>query len=180
MKSVKLLIDMAREKCQSDADLARRIGVSRQDMHSLRSGDRPVSPELAAALCDVLELPGEEAREWVAIAMIENPKNAAKRSLLERALFACWVLGVGSLCTLLLGAPGTAWSAAPATTHTTNALHERNVQQNDCRASFAPWHLLALRARSAWATLREYFARVLPGSHAAIAAAGFPVCRSLC
>ena len=52
-----------------------------------------------AALCDMLELPGEEAREWLAIAIIENPKNASRAEWLKRALFACWVLGVGALTT---------------------------------------------------------------------------------
>jgi hypothetical protein len=58
-----------------------------------------MTPEIVAALCDVLELPGEECREYVALAVIENPKNAGKAEMLRRALFACWVLGVGSLAT---------------------------------------------------------------------------------
>lgn len=98
MKPVRLLIDMAREKAHgNDALLARAVGMQRQDWHEIAKGKRPLSPEVAATLCDYLGLPGDEAREFVAAAVIENPKNASKRSLLERALFALWLLGVGSL-----------------------------------------------------------------------------------
>jgi hypothetical protein len=80
-----------------------------------RSGARPMSAETAALLADILELPGEEAREWMAVAVIENPKNASRVEVLKRALFACWVLGAGSLLTLSFGAPGTAQSAEKVT-----------------------------------------------------------------
>jgi DNA-binding Xre family transcriptional regulator len=96
MKSVKLLIEMARAKVHSDAELARRIGVKPQDMLVMKNGQRPLSPETVAALCDVLQLSGEEAREWVALAVIENPKNAGRVEMLRRALFACWALGVAA------------------------------------------------------------------------------------
>lgn len=100
MKSVHLLIDMAREKVGSDAELARRIGESRQNLAGMKAGRRPITPETVATLCDVLDLPGDECREWVALAIIQNPKNAARKTMLERALFACGVLGVGSLMSL--------------------------------------------------------------------------------
>jgi len=85
---------MARAKVHSDAELARRIGIVPQDMNAMRRGRRAISPETVAALCDVLQLPGDETREWVAIAIIENPKNASRAGMLKRALFACWALGV--------------------------------------------------------------------------------------
>jgi transcriptional regulator with XRE-family HTH domain len=123
VKSVKLLLDLCHEKCGSDAEVARRVGVPRSHVAMWRSGVRPVSAETAALLADILELPGEEAREWMAVAVIENPKNASRVEVLKRALFACWVLGGASLVTLFLAAPGMAWSAVSRTeTRTTNAL----------------------------------------------------------
>jgi hypothetical protein len=32
-------------------------------------------------------MPGDEAREWVALALIEQPKNASRAAALRRALF---------------------------------------------------------------------------------------------
>lgn len=98
MRNVKTLIDMASAKCGTDAALARSIGVSRSNIADMKSGLRPVSPETVAALCDVLQLSGEECREWVAVAIIENPKNSSRAEMLRRAFFALWVLGVG-ICT---------------------------------------------------------------------------------
>lgn len=94
MKTVQTLIAMARAKVHTDAELARAIGVTRQNLNDMKNGSRAISPETIAALCDVLQLTGEEAREWLAIAIIENPKNASRVELLKRALFACWALGV--------------------------------------------------------------------------------------
>jgi DNA-binding Xre family transcriptional regulator len=123
MKSVKTLIDMAAQRCGSDAELARRIGDDRANIAKMRNGRRPVSPETVVLMCDVLELPGEECQEWVAISIIENPKNASRLEVLKRALFACWVLGGASLVTLSLAAPGTAWSAGSRTeTRATDGL----------------------------------------------------------
>jgi len=68
--------------------------------HEWRTGKRALSAETAVVICDYLGMSGEEAREWVAVAIIENPKNASRVELLRRALFACWVLGVGTLATL--------------------------------------------------------------------------------
>ena len=100
MKSAKLLIDMCREKVGTDAELARRIGVKHHHLLEYRKGERALSPETVAALCDVLQLRGEECREWIAFAMIENPKNAGKASMLRRALFACWAAGVAAQLTI--------------------------------------------------------------------------------
>lgn len=97
MKTVRTLIDLARAKVHTDRELAEKIGETPQNLAHIKAGRRTISPETVAALCDVLELPGEEAREWIAVAILENPKNASKLDLLKRALFACWVLGVGAL-----------------------------------------------------------------------------------
>jgi len=113
MKSVKLLLDLAREKVGTDAELARRLGTSHANVTNMRKGERAISPETVALLCDVLELPGDEAREYLALAIIENPKNASKAAMLRRALFACWAIGVCALSTLTEDAlaRGMAWNA---------------------------------------------------------------------
>jgi len=97
VRTMKTLLDMARAKVHSDAELCRLIDIKPPNLVEIRQGKRAVSAEQAAALCDVLELSGEECREWVAVAMIENPKNARCADRLRRALFACWVLGVAAL-----------------------------------------------------------------------------------
>jgi len=97
MRSVKTLLDLARVKCGTSAELGRRIGASKTQMADFAAGRQPISPERVAMLCDVLELSGDECREWVAVSMIENPKNAGCADRLRRALFACWVLGVAAL-----------------------------------------------------------------------------------
>lgn len=94
---VQTLIALAREKCHSDAELARRLDMRPPTLNQMKKGKRAVSPETIALLCDLLELPGDEAREWAAYAVIENPKNAAIADRLRRAFFGCLVAGVGFL-----------------------------------------------------------------------------------
>jgi transcriptional regulator with XRE-family HTH domain len=132
MSTVKTLIDMCRVKCSTDAEVARRLGVPRSHITDWRKGARPISGESVAALCDLMELSGEEAREWVAVAMIENPKNRERAAMLRRALFGCWALGVAAL-----GTP--------------NDAKARNADYTD-RASGQSIHRRALRAlRTRWA-----------------------------
>jgi len=99
MATVQTLINLASAKCGTDAELGRRAGLSRSQIADFRSGKKAVSPETVALLCDVLDLSGDECREWVAVSIIENPKNASCAEKLRRALFACWVAGVGTLTT---------------------------------------------------------------------------------
>lgn len=53
-----------------------------------------MTPEAAAMLALVLDLPGEQACKLAAQAVAENPKNADRAEVLRRAFFACLVLGV--------------------------------------------------------------------------------------
>lgn len=99
MPGVKTVLDMARVQCETDAELGRRIDFTRAQLADMRSGRKAVSPENVALLCDVLELSGDECREWVAVSLIENPKNATCADRLRRALLACWVAGVDALLT---------------------------------------------------------------------------------
>lgn len=113
MKSVQVLIDDAVKMCGSEAELARRLGVDFQNVNAWHKGRRVMSPETVTAICDVLGLPGEETRQWVALALIENPKNKDKSEMLKRALFACWLAGVTSLCAFQTDARATTNTSSP-------------------------------------------------------------------
>lgn len=99
VQELRTLIAMARAKVHTDRELAERIGESPQNLAGMKAGRRAISPETVIAMCDLLGMSGEETREWVAVAIISNPKNSSRAEVLRRALFACWVLGVGSLLT---------------------------------------------------------------------------------
>lgn len=92
--TLKEAFELGSEKAGSDRALSAAMGVTYNDVHMWRTGKKPISPEAAALLADVLQLGGEEARALVAQAICENPKNAQKAQRLRRALFACGVLGV--------------------------------------------------------------------------------------
>lgn len=134
MKTLKLLIDLAREKAHgNEAALARALNVPLHHPHEWRTGKRPLSAETVAAICDYLGLGGEEAREWVAIALIENPKNATKTDMLRRALFACWVAGVATLAALQNDAKATAEKTATTPTKATPGLQLTDHHIAYCR-----------------------------------------------
>src|SRR5437868_9683372 len=94
MRSVESLLAEAVQKCQSQAELARRLGIHRQELNAMIKGERPVSGEMVALLGDVLELPGEEVQRLSALAIIGAAKNAERRERLRKAFFGCWVAGV--------------------------------------------------------------------------------------
>jgi len=102
---LKTLIDNAAKVCGGHAPLARRIGMHQPDIPAMLAGRKAISPESVAALCEVLELPGEEVRRLVAVAVIENPKNASKAEVLRRIFFGCWALG--AVAQTLIGAEQT-------------------------------------------------------------------------
>lgn len=112
MQTTRSLIDRARELVHSDAELARAIGESPQNLAGIKAGRRKLSDAHVAALCDLLHLPGEEAQLWLAIAATEREPDPDKQSLLRRAFFACWVLGVVALMLPTNDAHGMGWTAA--------------------------------------------------------------------
>lgn len=89
----KTLMEKARAKGHSDAEIARQIGLTRSNLCDALAGRRTLSAEAAALLADLV---GENAQEAAARQMVENAKEP-KRSRLEKALFACWVAGVAAL-----------------------------------------------------------------------------------
>lgn len=90
MKHVKTLIDLASKKCGSDAALCRHLGIAGNHPAEWRSGKRAVSPETIAALCNVLDVSPDEAQDWLAVSVIENPKNASRAEVLRKVFFASW------------------------------------------------------------------------------------------
>jgi len=87
MKRMQTLLDLASDKCGNDSALGRQIDKTPQQVNDMRTGRLTITPETAALLCGVLRMPGDEAREWVALALIEQPKNASRAAALRRALF---------------------------------------------------------------------------------------------
>lgn len=83
MQHVKALIDMASEVCLSDAELARRLHVSRATISMMRSDKLKVSPEMAAMLADIA---GGDAVEAMIAAVIEGAKGTAREALLRDIL----------------------------------------------------------------------------------------------
>jgi plasmid maintenance system antidote protein VapI len=111
MRSVESLLAEAVEKCHGQAELARQLGIHRQEVNAMIKGERPVSPETVALLCDVLELPAEEVQRLVAETIIGAAKNASKRERLKRAFFGCWVVGVVATTLTSIPTPSNAGSS---------------------------------------------------------------------
>jgi transcriptional regulator with XRE-family HTH domain len=124
MRSVESLLTEAVEKCHGQAELARRLGTSSAAITHMKNGERAISPETVALLCDVLELPGEETQRLVALAIIGAAKNASKREKLKRAFFGCWVAGVVGASLQLSPTPSNAESTdVPTTQRVSQGLH---------------------------------------------------------
>jgi len=138
MKRLPLLLDLAQQKTGSDAELARRLEVPRQIVSEWRHEKRAISPEAVAALCDLLRLSGEEAREWLAIAVCDNPKNANRAEMLKRALFGCWVAGVVALCS-----PNDAQAGQQAYKPATNTLYIAHWLRQAARRALAAFSRIA-------------------------------------
>lgn len=77
------LIDKAREKCHSDAELARRLGVSKALLSMMRKRQREVTPDIAALLADIA---GEDARQAVVDAVIERAAGTERGLMLREIL----------------------------------------------------------------------------------------------
>lgn len=60
-----------------------------------------MTPETVALLAGVLDLPGVEVQRLAALAVIENPKNAARRDQLKRAFFGCVTLFLSASLSLI-------------------------------------------------------------------------------
>ncbi len=96
------LIDAARSLGYTDAEVARRIGVSRSYLCDVAAGRKSLSPEAAALLAD---LAGRDPTEALKAQTVENEKDADRRERLRRALFVCWVAGVAAALQIATATP---------------------------------------------------------------------------
>lgn len=94
MKSVKTLIDKAAKVCGSEAEVARRLGTSRQALSAMKHGTRETSPETAAMLADIAH---EDAREAVIQAVIERNKTGPKADLIREILGKATAAGAAAV-----------------------------------------------------------------------------------
>lgn len=97
MESVKALIDKASKVCEGDSALAKRLKVSRALVSLMRSGNRQITPEIAAQLADIA---GEDAAQAALDAMIERAKGTRLEKVLRDILGKAVAAGVvGMLAT---------------------------------------------------------------------------------
>ena len=102
MQTVKALIDAAIRRASSQTALAEAIGWKRSEVSELATGKRPISPEIVGLLADYVGLTGAQAQHLAALAVVENPKNAARAETLRRAFFPLAAVGATVLWILLL------------------------------------------------------------------------------
>lgn len=102
MTQGKTLIAKAAEVCGSEAELARRIGTSRQALSSMKHGTREISPETAALLADVAKLDPHQA---IIDAVIERNKTGEKAAKLREILGKALVAGVAIPLVFSYGEP---------------------------------------------------------------------------
>ncbi len=121
MHSVESLIDDAVKICGSASELARRLGVHRQEVSEWRSGKRRISPETVAYLGDILKLNGAEVRELAAWAVVASAKTPERAGVLRRAFFA--VLGTGAVSTTPQDGP----TAETATSEQAASVSSQNL-----------------------------------------------------
>jgi plasmid maintenance system antidote protein VapI len=117
---VRTLIDRARELVPTDAALARILNMKPPNLVEAKTGKRHLTAEQIARLCDLLRLSGEEARMWLAQSAIERAQDSSARSLMAKAFFTWWGLGV--VCALITTAPNDA-SAGQARTGGIDGLY---------------------------------------------------------
>lgn len=90
MQTVKTLIDDCVLLCGSQSELARRMGIRPTDVSVMQSGKRPITAATVGLLCDVLELPAEDARRLAVTAVIDGA-SGEKKIALARAFFRALV-----------------------------------------------------------------------------------------
>lgn len=94
MNLAKTLIDNAVKMCGSAAEVARRLECYPADISNLRSGKRPLSPEIAAELAEVA---GLDARQAALDAIIERNATNRKGVLLAEILGKGQAVGAAAM-----------------------------------------------------------------------------------
>lgn len=78
MQYGQLLIDKAAKTCSSDAELARKLKLSRAHISMMRDGKRTVTPEIAVLLADMVNIDPMEAMRQVVLDAAPMSKNGGK------------------------------------------------------------------------------------------------------
>lgn len=105
MESVGRMIDRARQVCPSKAELARRLGVTRQRLHEWETGSRPMPDEKIAELASVASVPLIEALGTYHAEALRKKRAGVTAGL---ALWACGLVAVmGALWPFETAARGT-------------------------------------------------------------------------
>jgi hypothetical protein len=120
VEPVQTLIDRARETVPSDAELARRLEMPPPNLARVKAGRGHLTDEQLARLCTLLRLSGEESRLWLAQLAIERAQKTSAQSLMAKAFFTWWGLGVVSA---LMVIPTNDASAAQVRTGGINGLY---------------------------------------------------------
>jgi hypothetical protein len=132
---------------QSDRQLAERMGVYPCDLTQMRKGKRAVSPAVVGALCDMLELDGPEAREWLARCVIEQAPPE-KQEVMRRGFF---VYSAASTSAIVgLGAALLAGIPQPAEARSTSGADASIVSGTDARPTMRPLDIPRIVARTVY------------------------------
>lgn len=94
MLLVETIVDKAIKVCGGQKELAARLGITQPDVSALRSGKRPLSPEIAAEMADVA---GMDAREAAISAIIFRARGTRKEGAMRDILGKGLVAGVAAL-----------------------------------------------------------------------------------
>lgn len=89
----RMLIDKAIKVCGTEAELARRLDVSRAMVNMLAKGKRPLSPEMAGLLA---EITGEEIAPAVLEAVLDGFSKSERGQRVREAMHTAFLVGAAA------------------------------------------------------------------------------------
>jgi len=92
--TLETLIDKCAEICGTQRALAVRLGVKPPRLNDWKAHRLPAPVEVVAALAEMAQISGEEARRVLADAECRNPKHTDRAEALRRAFFGVLAAGV--------------------------------------------------------------------------------------
>lgn len=135
MTNIETLIDKASKTCGSDAQLARKMGISQSTISDMRHRGRTVTPETAAELAAIA---GEDAREAAIEAIVQRAKGTRRESVLRG------ILGKGMVTVAVIGVV------------TASALWPQDVSASSLKTTFHDVYCDFLKAYKALLRHRRY------------------------
>jgi len=107
--TLETLIDKCAALCGSQRALARQLGVTPPRLNDWKAHRIPAPVEAVAALAEIAQLSGDEARRVLADAECRNPKHTDRAEALRRAFFG--VVAAGAVLAGLSSTDSAAQSA---------------------------------------------------------------------